>query len=35
MKIAVEGCAHGDLDKIYEAIEYLEKENVIKVRYKY
>ncbi|XP_049807750.1 lariat debranching enzyme isoform X2 [Schistocerca nitens] len=29
MKIAVEGCAHGELEKIYEAIEHLqEKENV-------
>ncbi|KAM4698422.1 lariat debranching enzyme [Rhinophrynus dorsalis] len=28
MKIAVEGCCHGELDKIYETIQYLEmKEN--------
>ncbi|GLD56589.1 lariat debranching enzyme [Lates japonicus] len=25
MKIAVEGCCHGELDKIYETISYLEK----------
>lgn len=31
MKIAVEGCAHGELEKIYEAIQYLEKENGIKI----
>lgn len=31
MKIAIEGCAHGELDKIYEAIEHLQKENSIKV----
>ncbi|KAG2459099.1 DBR1A enzyme, partial [Polypterus senegalus] len=29
MKIAVEGCCHGELDKIYETIAFLEaKENV-------
>jgi lariat debranching enzyme len=31
MKIAVEGCAHGELDKIYEAIQYMEKKDGIKV----
>ena len=31
MRIAVEGCCHGELDKIYSTIEYLEKENKIKV----
>ncbi|XP_055946519.1 lariat debranching enzyme-like [Argiope bruennichi] len=31
MKIAVEGCAHGELDKIYETIELLEKKNNIKI----
>lgn len=31
MKIAVEGCAHGELDKIYECIDHLQKENSIKV----
>ncbi|GAB6031379.1 lariat debranching enzyme [Chamberlinius hualienensis] len=31
MKIAVEGCAHGDLDKIYDVISTLEKENGINV----
>ncbi|KAL8625307.1 hypothetical protein ACOMHN_030068 [Nucella lapillus] len=31
MKIAVEGCCHGELDKIYETLQYLEKANNIKV----
>ena len=31
MKIAVEGCCHGELDKIYETIAHLEKEQNIKV----
>lgn len=31
MKIAVEGCAHGELDKIYETIQYIEKKENIKV----
>lgn len=31
MKIAVEGCCHGELDKIYETIEYLEKKEGVKV----
>jgi len=30
-KIAVEGCAHGDLDKIYDAIAYAEQLNGFKV----
>ncbi len=25
MKIAVEGCGHGELDKIYETIQFLEQ----------
>ncbi|KAG7463309.1 Lariat debranching enzyme [Solea senegalensis] len=31
MKIAVEGCCHGELDKIYETIGYLEKREGVKV----
>ncbi|XP_029315014.1 lariat debranching enzyme [Cottoperca gobio] len=31
MKIAVEGCCHGELDKIYETIAYLEKKEAVKV----
>lgn len=31
MKIAVEGCCHGELDKIYETIAYLEHKEGIKV----
>lgn len=31
MRIAVEGCAHGELEKIYETIEFIEKEQSIKV----
>lgn len=31
MKIAVEGCAHGELDKIYEAIHHVEKKDGIKI----
>ncbi|XP_069580938.1 lariat debranching enzyme isoform X2 [Brachyistius frenatus] len=31
MKIAVEGCCHGELDKIYETIDYLEKKEAVKV----
>ena len=31
MKIAVEGCCHGDLDKIYETILFAEKKNEIKI----
>lgn len=31
MKIAVEGCCHGELDKIYETLEYIEKKNSIKI----
>lgn len=31
MKIAVEGCCHGELDKIYETVSYLEKFNNIKI----
>lgn len=31
MKIVVEGCAHGELEKIYDSIESLEKRENIKV----
>ncbi|XP_069688037.1 lariat debranching enzyme [Periplaneta americana] len=31
MKIAIEGCAHGELDKIYDSIQHLEKKDGIKV----
>jgi len=31
MKIAVEGCAHGDLEKIYDTIEYIENTENYKV----
>lgn len=31
MRIAVEGCCHGELDKIYETIGYLERKEGIKV----
>ncbi|XP_069108816.1 lariat debranching enzyme-like [Argopecten irradians] len=31
MKIAVEGCCHGELDKIYETIEFIEKKENFKV----
>ncbi|XP_075161663.1 lariat debranching enzyme [Haematobia irritans] len=31
MKIAVEGCAHGELEKIYETIAEIEKRNAIKI----
>lgn len=31
MKIAVEGCAHGELEKIYEAIQHLENQEGIKI----
>ena len=31
MKVAVEGCCHGELDKIYETLQYLEQVNNIKV----
>lgn len=31
MKIAIEGCCHGELDKIYSTIEFLEKENNLKI----
>ncbi|XP_014671150.1 PREDICTED: lariat debranching enzyme B-like [Priapulus caudatus] len=31
MKFAVEGCCHGELDKIYETIEYIEKRDDIKI----
>ncbi|XP_075036190.1 lariat debranching enzyme [Mixophyes fleayi] len=31
MKIAVEGCCHGELDKIYETIQFMEKKENTKV----
>ncbi|KAK3932451.1 Lariat debranching enzyme [Frankliniella fusca] len=31
MKIAVEGCAHGELEKIYDTISYLEEKEGVKV----
>jgi len=31
MKIAVEGCCHGELDKIYDTLEYIERQDGIKV----
>ncbi|CAF95984.1 unnamed protein product, partial [Tetraodon nigroviridis] len=31
MKIAVEGCCHGELDKIYETIAYMEEKEGVKV----
>lgn len=31
LTIAIQGCAHGELDKIYETIGYIEKEHNIKV----
>lgn len=31
MKIAVEGCAHGELEKIYDTIAHIEQEQGIKV----
>lgn len=31
MKIAVEGCCHGELDKIYETLQFLEKKENVKI----
>ncbi|TYI12610.1 hypothetical protein ES332_A08G000300v1 [Gossypium tomentosum] len=31
MKIAVEGCMHGDLDKVYDTIKYIENTRNIKI----
>lgn len=31
MKIAIEGCAHGELEKIYDTIEYIQQQEQIKV----
>lgn len=31
MKIAIEGCCHGELDKIYDTLQYLERRENIKV----
>lgn len=32
MKIAIEGCAHGELEQIYDTIEYIQKKENIKVK---
>lgn len=32
MKIAIEGCAHGELEQIYDTIDYIQKKENIKVR---
>ena len=31
MKIAVEGCCHGELDKIYDTLAYIESQDGVKV----
>lgn len=31
MKIAIEGCAHGELEKIYDTILFIERQENIKV----
>lgn len=31
MKIAVEGCAHGELDKIYECVETLQEKEGFRI----
>jgi len=31
MKIAIQGCTHGELEKIYQTIEHIEKENNTKI----
>lgn len=31
MKVAVEGCAHGELEKIYDTIAFIEEQESIKV----
>ena len=31
MKIAIEGCAHGELEKIYDSISAIEKNDNIKI----
>lgn len=31
MKIAIEGCAHGELEQIYDTIEFIQKKENIKV----
>lgn len=31
MKIAVEGCAHGELEKIYQILQLLEEQQNIKI----
>ncbi|KAH1120260.1 hypothetical protein J1N35_003420 [Gossypium stocksii] len=31
MKLAVEGCMHGDLDEVYDTIKYIENTRNIKI----
>ena len=31
MKIAVEGCLHGELERVYETLEFIEQKKGIKV----
>ena len=31
MKIAVEGCCHGELEKIYETLQYIQEKDGVKV----
>lgn len=31
MKIAIEGCAHGELEQIYDTIQYIETKENIKI----
>lgn len=31
MKIAIEGCAHGELEQIYDTIEYIQQKENFKV----
>lgn len=31
MKIAIEGCAHGELEQIYDTIQYIEQKEDLKV----
>ena len=31
MKIAIQGCTHGELEKIYETIQHIEEEQGYKV----
>ena len=31
MKIAIEGCAHGELEQIYDTIQYIQEREKVKV----